>query len=215
MIGKFQFPGYSGGPSAKSEVKTFDGNVHGTYSYVDSNNELQTVDYTAGPNGFRAAATNLPVAPVDTNQPPVDTNKPVEDTPEVVAARNAHLAEVEKAKSQQANEPETNDDTEEIEAPAEAAPLMAPEPVDYTPEVKEARAQHLQAVEDAKKIHEYTSSIETVEPVTFNIAHPSPVLLKTTAPVLLKSHAYHTATYPVLSHSYAHHAHLPYTVQYL
>lgn len=156
----------------------------------------------------------MPVAPVDTNQAPVDTNKPVEDTPEVVAARNAHLAEVEKAKSQAASEPENESDSESVEVksaevPTEIAPLVAPEPVDYTPEVKEAREKHFQAVETAKKIQELThetEQIETVQPVTVNIAHPHPILLKS-AP--LKSFAYHAAhTYPIYSH-------YPYTVQIL
>ncbi|GAB0090411.1 hypothetical protein DMENIID0001_051420 [Sergentomyia squamirostris] len=93
-LGQYSY-GYSGGPSAKTETKTIDGVTRGAYSYIDANGLLQSVEYTADPlNGFRAAATNLPVAPVDTNVAPL----PVQDTPEVVAARAQHLAAVDEAK---------------------------------------------------------------------------------------------------------------------
>lgn len=47
---------------------------------MDSNGILQTVEYTADAlNGFRAAATNLPRAPVDNSVAP----EPVKETPEV------------------------------------------------------------------------------------------------------------------------------------
>ena len=87
-LGQYSY-GYGGGASgSKQEVRSFDGSVRGSYSYVDSKNELQTVDYTADAlNGFRVAATNLPVAPVDNNLAPVDTNVAplaVQDTPEVI-----------------------------------------------------------------------------------------------------------------------------------
>lgn len=94
-LGQYSY-GYSGGQAgSKAEVRSFDGSVRGSYSYVDAKNELQTVDYTADAlNGFRVAATNLPVAPIDTNVAPIDTNvapidtnvapTPVEDTPEVI-----------------------------------------------------------------------------------------------------------------------------------
>lgn len=50
------------------------------YSYIDSDGILQTVEYTADAlNGFRAAATNLPRAPVDNALAP----EPVRETPEV------------------------------------------------------------------------------------------------------------------------------------
>merc|ERR1712240_78148 len=81
--------------------------VSGSYSYVDSNGELQTTNYVADGLGFRVTATNLPVAPavpeVEPLEAPVFNLKapvfegkapvfdlvgpsPVEDTPEVKAA---------------------------------------------------------------------------------------------------------------------------------
>lgn len=54
--------GYAGPLSAKSETKTADGITRGGYSYIDANGVLQTVHYVSDPvNGFRVAATNLPV----------------------------------------------------------------------------------------------------------------------------------------------------------
>lgn len=45
------------------ESKSIDGITRGSYSYVDAEGRLQTVEYTADSiNGFRAAATNLPKA---------------------------------------------------------------------------------------------------------------------------------------------------------
>ncbi|CAG7697511.1 unnamed protein product [Allacma fusca] len=63
-LGQYSY-GYAGGPSAKSEVRTADGVTRGGYSYIDANGIVQQVQYVADPvNGFRVAATNLPVAPV-------------------------------------------------------------------------------------------------------------------------------------------------------
>ena len=57
--------GYSNVNSAKVETKSADGVTHGSYSYVDANGLLQTANYISDPvNGFRVAATNIPVAPV-------------------------------------------------------------------------------------------------------------------------------------------------------
>ncbi|KAG7200671.1 hypothetical protein KM043_001224 [Ampulex compressa] len=51
---------YSGGPSAKQEVRGPDGVTRGSYSYVDAHGILQSVFYVADEAGFRVAATNLP-----------------------------------------------------------------------------------------------------------------------------------------------------------
>jgi len=88
--------GYSNINSAKHEVGNVYGGVTGSYSYVDANGLLQTVNYIADGLGFRVAATNLPVAKsVELQQPVFDLvgPAPVEDTEEVKAAR----AEFEKA----------------------------------------------------------------------------------------------------------------------
>ena len=58
--------GYSNPNSAKAESRTADGVVRGSYSYVDANGELQTVQYISDALGFRAAGTNIPV---DSNTP--------------------------------------------------------------------------------------------------------------------------------------------------
>merc|ERR1712036_160740 len=92
--------------------------------YVDANGLLQTVHYVADPiNGFRVAATNLPVAgnaaplvaPVHVTEPlvapvhetePLIAPLPVEETPEVAAARAEHLALVAEATAAAAAAPE-------------------------------------------------------------------------------------------------------------
>ena len=55
--------GYSNALSSKQESKSEDGITHGTYSYVDANGLVQTVNYVSDVLGFRVSATNLPVAP--------------------------------------------------------------------------------------------------------------------------------------------------------
>lgn len=89
-LGQYSY-GYNGGLSAKIESKSLDGVTRGSYSYLDADNRLQTVEYTADPiNGFRAAATNLPKAPTDRSEP-------VRETPEVTKARNEHIRALEEA----------------------------------------------------------------------------------------------------------------------
>jgi hypothetical protein len=76
-FGEYNY-GYNNQNSAKSEFKTADGAVRGSYTYVDANNIVQRVDYIADDLfGFRVAATNLPVAPA-----PVPAPSPVA-SPEV------------------------------------------------------------------------------------------------------------------------------------
>merc|ERR1712110_154706 len=62
-IGGYNY-GYQTAESSKQEIKTPDGIVQGTYSYVDANGILQTVNYISDAEGFKVAATNLPQAPV-------------------------------------------------------------------------------------------------------------------------------------------------------
>lgn len=54
------------------------GEVVGSYSYIDGDGIKQTIKYTAGVGGFVASGTNLPV-----REP---------ENPEVVKARNEHIA---------------------------------------------------------------------------------------------------------------------------
>merc|ERR1711922_108960 len=70
------------------------GVTRGSYQYVDANGVLQTTHYISDPvNGFRVAATNLPVAVSTAPEvAAVAGPLPVAETPEVAAARAAHLA---------------------------------------------------------------------------------------------------------------------------
>jgi len=105
-LGSYSY-GYAGGPSAKTESKTPDGITRGSYSYIDANGIQQTVNYVSDPvNGFRVAATNLPVQPAAAvpvahalplahHAAPIaiHAGHPVPlDTPEVAAAKAQHFA---------------------------------------------------------------------------------------------------------------------------
>merc|ERR1712038_2079265 len=103
-LGQFSF-GYQNINSARTESKDAFGVTRGSYQYVDANNVVQTVHYTADDiNGFRVAATNVPVAPAAAPlglpvAPAAPAVAPVVDPPEVAAARAEHLAAHEKAKA--------------------------------------------------------------------------------------------------------------------
>ncbi|XP_035742447.1 cuticle protein 7-like [Vespa mandarinia] len=80
-LGRYSF-GYSTLDSARSEIKTVNGVIHGAYSYVDDNGVIQSTEYIADDDGFRVVATNLPQLQTIPN----------EDTAEVsTVARKAHL----------------------------------------------------------------------------------------------------------------------------
>merc|ERR1712039_204178 len=86
--------------SSKQEFKTADGIVQGTYSYVDANGVLQTVNYVSDAEGFKVAATNLPKAPL----------------PEAAASAPAPAPYVAQAP------------TSEVPTPVKVAPAPAPAP---------------------------------------------------------------------------------------
>ena len=93
-LGNLRF-GYSNINSARHESGNTYAGVHGSYSYIDPNGVLQTTNYVADALGFRAEASNLPVAPVANLQQPVHTligPEPVEKTAEVKAAEAEFLA---------------------------------------------------------------------------------------------------------------------------
>merc|ERR1712036_102353 len=122
-FGQFSF-GHESINQARTESRDAFGVTRGSYQYVDANGLLQTVHYVADPiNGFRVAATNLPVAgnaaplvaPVHVTEPlvapvhetePLIAPLPVEETPEVAAARAEHLALVAEATAAAAAAPE-------------------------------------------------------------------------------------------------------------
>lgn len=98
-------------------------------SYVDSNGILQTVEYTADSvNGFRAAATNLPRAPVHTAIAP----EPVRETPEVAQARADHMAAYNEAAIRSAN---AEDDSIETIATPIAPIAQVAAPIALTPQL--------------------------------------------------------------------------------
>ncbi|XP_045608725.2 cuticle protein 18.6-like [Procambarus clarkii] len=97
-LGQYAF-GYVGDASTAHEVRTLDGAVRGSYTYVDSNGKLQTASYVADRNGFRVKASNLPQAPLAAAPVIVSLPEPVKPTPEVVAATAAHLRAVAEVKA--------------------------------------------------------------------------------------------------------------------
>merc|ERR1712179_91107 len=112
--------GYSNLNSAKHEIGNAFGQKSGSYQYVDPTGTLQTVTYVADELGFRTTDSRLPVAPVHDAELPV---APV------------HVYELPVAP------------VHEYELPV--APVydgVAPSPVEKTPEVKAAEAEHLAAV---------------------------------------------------------------------
>ncbi|CRK95871.1 CLUMA_CG009318, isoform A [Clunio marinus] len=180
-LGSYSY-GYGGGPSAKSEVKTLDGVTRGSYSYVDANSKLQTVEYVSDALGFRVAATNLPTPPVDNGVAPVDLAeppKPVEDTVEVKQARAEHLAAVAKAESESVA---SNDLPE------------APKPVEDTPEVQKAKEEHLQAVEIAKARSSEAVVVDS-QPENVVVAAAQPQIIH--APLAIQPAAIHLAASPI------------------
>lgn len=95
-LGQYSY-GYNGGSSAKVESKSIDGVTRGSYSYVDAEGRVQTVEYSADSvNGFRAAATNLPKASL----------AEIIDTPEVAQAKLEHFRAFNEASLRAAAEPE-------------------------------------------------------------------------------------------------------------
>ncbi|KAG8235991.1 hypothetical protein J437_LFUL016524 [Ladona fulva] len=135
-LGQYSY-GYAGGPSAKSEVKTFDGVTRGGYSYVDAEGKVQNVNYVADGLGFRVAATNLPVAPQPIPAEPLIAPAPVEDTVEVASAKAAHFAAHAEAKAAAEAAPEIPVAVERavvatpavIAAPAVATPFAYSAPI--------------------------------------------------------------------------------------
>ncbi|CAG9863429.1 unnamed protein product [Phyllotreta striolata] len=116
-LGQYTY-GYTNPLSAKSEARSIDGSVLGSYSYVDPNGKIQSVEYAADQGGFRVAASNLPVAPVAAEIPTLAVPVPVQDTPEVIEARNQHFAAVEEAKNRAVNEAVQTEVGNSVDIPA-------------------------------------------------------------------------------------------------
>lgn len=96
-LGQYSY-GYSNAQSAKTEARSVNGLTIGGYAYVDPEGKLQSVEYSSDANGFRVAASNLPVPPAVPAVPVLPVPLPVQDTPEVVEARAKHLETFEAVK---------------------------------------------------------------------------------------------------------------------
>jgi len=90
-VGAYTY-GYNSAEQTKSEVKTADGVVRGSYSYIDANGIVQTVNYISDAMGFRVAATNLPVHHVEAPVAAVAAAVPVEAAPVTAAVEAAPVA---------------------------------------------------------------------------------------------------------------------------
>lgn len=131
-LGQYTY-GYASGLSAKAETKTFDGVTRGSYSYVDADGKLQSVEYVSDAlNGFRAAASNLPVAPAVPAVPALAVPAPVSDTPEVAEAKAKHLAAVQEVASRASDEASSEASTEAVAASPEPTTAPAPEAANAT-----------------------------------------------------------------------------------
>merc|ERR1711997_217228 len=126
-FGNLQY-GYANINSQKHEVGNTYGGVQGSYSYVDANGVVQTTNYIADHLGFRVQATNLPVAAAAP-----DVALPV--APVFEGKQPEHVYELPVAPVHEYTLP--------------VAPVyegVAPEPVQDTPEVAAAKAEHLALV---------------------------------------------------------------------
>merc|ERR1712079_304711 len=127
--------GYSNLNSAKHEIGNAFGQKSGSYQYVDPAGKLQTVSYVADELGFRVVDSRLPVAPVHDAELPV---APVHDAELPVAPVHEYTLPV--------------------------APVydgVAPAPVEKTPEVAAAEAEHLAAVAELSRKRREADPMQT------------------------------------------------------
>ncbi|XP_055607757.1 cuticle protein-like [Uranotaenia lowii] len=181
-LGQYTY-GYNGGLSAKTEARSLDGVTRGAYSYLDAENKLQTVSYTAdAANGFRALASNLPIAPVETRVAP----EPVQDTPEVAKAKIEHMAAFEEVKQRNAFA-----DKAEEEVVVDAAPI-APVAAAIAPITTYAAAAPAIALAPATSGFAYSTSTLKHEPLAItSYAAPAPAAVEIKTPT---SFSYSTYT---------------------
>ncbi|XP_035916833.1 cuticle protein 19.8-like [Anopheles stephensi] len=178
-LGQYSY-GYNGGLSAKAESKSFDGVTRGSYSYLDAENKLQTVAYTADAlNGFRVAASNLPVAPVETRTAP----EPVQDTPEVAAAKADHMAAIEAAKLRNA--------AAEKESESEATAIIAAAPATFAAAPAALPVAAYAAPAPASFAYSTQSIAQPIAAYATYAAAPAPAAIELKAPA---SFAYSTYT---------------------
>merc|ERR1711922_9892 len=159
------------------------GVTRGSYQYVDANGVLQTTHYISDPvNGFRVAATNLPVAVSTAPEvAAVAGPLPVAETPEVAAARAAHLAAHADAKAAVVIEPAVVErkkrEAEPIQGDYEipAAPVLvnaAPIPVAAPVPVPAP----VQVVQPAPLAAPLPAPVRIIQSAPFVQAAPAPLL---------------------------------------
>jgi len=113
---------YNDGMSARTENSHM-GVTKGSYSYIDGNGKIQTVNYQADANGFKVDGTNLPIMKMA--QP-----MPVDDTPAVKAAKAKFMAAFKK---------------EEMKSDMPMMKMAKPMFIEDTLEVKQAKAKFMAA----------------------------------------------------------------------
>ncbi|KAF5284010.1 hypothetical protein FQA39_LY17168 [Lamprigera yunnana] len=149
--GQYQY-GYESAIESKSEHRTPDGRTIGTYSYVDTNNKIQRVKYSAGIEGFQVLTSDTPEARVPrfnalSSQESSHVPGIVGDTPEVVAARNQHFAAHEAALRDIPKVPVHRTFQDFVSTPV----LYNYAILQDTPEVLIAKAQHAAAHAEVRK----------------------------------------------------------------
>ena len=156
-LGQARF-GYAHPGQAATNYRDALGNQIGSYAYINPEGKEIRVSYTADSRGFRVLSNDLPVAPVANLVAPVQ----VQDTPEVAAAKATHLAALAAARTPKVAPavPATASKTVAPVAPV-APKLVAPLPVQDTPEVAAAKREHFlkwnaaKAATDAAKLRYY------------------------------------------------------------
>merc|ERR1712051_1006959 len=112
VLGDYNY-GYATPTSSKQEFRSPDGVVQGTYSYVDANGVVQTVNYVSDAEGFKVAATNLPKAPVAAPAPVAVAEVATE--PIVAPALSVYVEPTPTVAEEKTVEVEYDDSTDDME----------------------------------------------------------------------------------------------------
>ncbi|KAG7172675.1 Cuticle protein 6-like 2 [Homarus americanus] len=136
--------GFAHPGQAKNEIRDAFGNVAGTYTYIDADNNPVHVEYTAGVDGFQVRSNNLPVGPDAPAAAVLVGPKPVMDTPEVAAAKTEFFEAYNTAAAAAAEAADDEVVTEQPEEVTDAPVEVTDAPVEVTDapvEVTEAPAE--------------------------------------------------------------------------
>uniref|UniRef100_A0A6P4EH52 Uncharacterized protein LOC108043343 n=1 Tax=Drosophila rhopaloa TaxID=1041015 RepID=A0A6P4EH52_DRORH len=193
-FGQYAF-GYSEPLSSKQETRTIDGTTQGTYSYVDAEGKLQTVNYLADNEGFHVAATNLPkaivpqeslgIGPRSASHP---VEHPVEHTavvphpviPHPVGQHPVEIHHPTVVESGRSVQPEGHHPVEHNEhsVPLSGSPgghVQLPHPVADTVEVAAAKSLHLKRVEDEGVRNQLLAKVPIPVARSHHVVVPAPV----------------------------------------